>query len=196
LKVIVCITGASGVIYGFKTLENLLKKSVVVALVISKNGYKVIHEELGLSPDDPDFLEKLIEDSTLHAIKNYHHDDLSAPFASGSSNYDACIIAPCSMATLGKIANSVSDNLITRTADVFLKEQKKLILLIREMPLNLIHIENMKRLTLAGAVIMPASPAFYTKPQSVEEMINFVVGRVLDQLRIDGHNLYPRYKDG
>ena len=195
MKVIVCITGASGVIYGFKTVESLLKQSIDVSFVISKNGYKVIREELSLSEDDPDLFGKLVDGYSPDLVKRYSPDDLTAPFASGSSDFDACLIVPCSMATLGKIASGVSDNLIVRTADVFLKERRKLILLFREMPLNLIQIENMKKLVIAGAVVMPASPAFYTHPESKDDMINFVVGRVLDQLHIRSHNLYTPYKD-
>ena len=196
MKIIVCITGASGVIYGFRTIESLLRGGAEISLVISKNGFKVINEELGFSGNEPDFIEKIIPAFSSDSLKLYHQDDLTAPFASGSANFDACLFAPCSMATLGKIASSIGDNLITRTADVFLKEKRKLILLFREMPLHLIHIDNMRKLAMAGAIIMPASPAFYTRPNNLDQMIDFVVGRILDQLQISDHNLYPPYQNG
>ena len=109
----------------------------------------------------------------------YDHDDFNAPFASGSSLYDVMIVCPCSMGTMGRIANGLSDKLITRTADVMLKERRRLILAIRETPIHLIHIQNMQTLTLAGAIIAPASPSFYSHPQSVEELAMTVVDRLL-----------------
>jgi len=194
LKIVLCITGASGVIYGFKTLESLIRKSIEVSLVISKSGYEVISEELHLKKNDPAILTNLIDKKSSKIIKKYKIDDLTAPFASGSTDYDACLIVPCSMSTLAKIANGITDNLITRTADVFLKERRKLIILVRETPLNLIHIENMKKIATAGAIVMPACPAFYTKPESIDDILNFIVGRILDQIQIRDHELYKPYK--
>lgn len=194
MKIVLCITGASGVIYGFKTLESLIRKSIEVSLVISKSGYEVISEELHLKKNDPAILTNLIDKKSSKIIKKYKIDDLTAPFASGSTDYDACLIVPCSMSTLAKIANGITDNLITRTADVFLKERRKLIILVRETPLNLIHIENMKKIATAGAIVMPACPAFYTKPESIDDILNFIVGRILDQIQIRDHELYKPYK--
>ena len=195
MKIVVCITGASGVIYGLRLIENLIKRSFDINLVISKNGFKVIEQELNVSADESDFFPRLISNYSPDALNYYPDEEIGAPFASGSTFYDACVIVPCSMGTLGRIAAGTSDSLITRTSDVFLKEKRKLMLLIRETPLNIIHLENMKKVANAGAVIMPACPAFYTHPKTVDEMINFVVGRILNHLQIFDHKLYKPWSD-
>jgi len=174
LRVVLCITGASGIIYGVRLLEELIKKAEV-HLVISKTAEKILEMETNYRVED---LKKLSE-------RCYSEDDLFAPLSSGSFRYDALVIAPCSMKTLSAIANGVADNLITRAADVALKERRKMILVIRETPLNSIHLENMKRLSDLGAIIMPASPAFYHRPKSVSDLVNFIVARVLDHLHIE-----------
>ena len=172
-KIVVAITGASGMIYAERLLNHLktaeLKSQLSeVAIVISENVNGILKNEL---PDT-----KL----TDFGFKVFKNNDFYVPFASGSSAYDLLIIIPCSMGTLGRIAAGVSENLIGRTADVMLKERKKLILVTREMPLSLIHINNMKTVTEAGGIICPASPTFYNKPQTIKELADTVIERILD----------------
>ncbi len=184
MKTVVCITGASGSIYGIKLCEFLGDKGGA-ELIVSSAGYKVIKEEL----------KSNIIDELKKSIKIYDENDYTAPVASGSrlNKYKGVVIAPCSMSTLACIANGVNQNLIHRVAEVALKEKIPLILLIREMPYSTIHIENMLKVSKAGAIVMPASPAFYHKPKEIEDIINFVIGKILDALKID-HNLYRRWK--
>lgn len=172
-KIIVAITGASGSIYAKHLLEkliNLKSKPDEVSLIFSDNGKKVWDFEVG---------EFAINSKIVH---QYSNKDFFAPVASGSAGYDGMIIIPCSMGTLGRIASGTSEDLISRSADVMLKERKKLILVTREAPLNLIHIENMKTITLAGGMIYPASPSFYSKPSTKDELEMTLVNRVLDIL--------------
>ncbi|MBP7497998.1 MAG: UbiX family flavin prenyltransferase [Bacteroidales bacterium] len=169
-KIIVAVTGASGSIYAEVLLErlNLIKKQISsCSLILSENAKKVWQYEL----DNSEF--------NKYNFLFYENTDLFAPPASGSSRFDIMIIAPCSMATLGKIANGISNNLITRAADVMIKERQKLILLTREMPLSPVHINNMKTLTDAGVIICPASPSFYSKPVNIKQLIYTVVDKVL-----------------
>ena len=175
-KIIVAVTGASGSIYAKKLIEHLYKlKSQIkdVSLVFSKNAVDVWKHELG------NFNKDKIP------FKIYESNDFYAPFASGSAKYDTMIVCPCSMGTLGRIAHGISDDLITRAADVILKEKRRLILVTRETPLNQIHINNMKVIADAGGVIFPASPSFYSKPNNIIEVIDTVVKRVLDLANID-----------
>ena len=172
-KIVVAITGASGMIYAERLLNRLKTAELQsqlseVAIVISENVNGILKNEL---PDT-----KL----TDFGFKVFKNNDFYVPFASGSSAYDLLIIIPCSMGTLGRIAAGVSENLIGRTADVMLKERKKLILVTREMPLSLIHINNMKTVTEAGGIICPASPTFYNKPQTIKELTDTVIERILD----------------
>lgn len=167
MKIVVAVTGASGSIYAARLLHHLSQMDQVEAgVVFSKNARKVWKLELDRDIDVP--------------YRVYGEDDFFAPFASGSARYMKMVIAPCSMGTLGRIAAGISDDLITRAADVILKERRQLICMIRDTPLNLIQIENMRRLTEAGAVIMPAAPSFYSKPQNFDELADTVVHRALD----------------
>lgn len=175
-KIIVAITGASGSIYAkilIDKLEKLSKQYNCVDLVFSENAKLIWNSELG-----NDSFKGL-------KFKKYDNKDFYAPFASGSAKYDTMIVCPCSMGTLARIANGISDDLICRAADVILKERKKLILVTRETPLSLIHIENMKKLTLAGGIICPANPSFYSNPNSIDELASTVIDRVLDLAGLD-----------
>jgi len=184
MRLIIAITGASGVIYGKRILEVLQKKKIETHLIISKAAEKIVKHELETTKKD---IEKL-------ASHVYSVDDLTAPIASGSFKTDAMIIIPCSMKTLAGIAHGYADNLILRVADVMLKEKRKLILIPRETPLNAVHISNMLELAkLEGVTIIPAMPAFYHKPATISEIVDFVVGKILDILNIE-HALYKRWK--
>ena len=170
-KVLVSITGASGAIYASNLLNKLgqIKDQVSeVSVVMTENAKQVWSTEL----DNTNYLN--------HSFRQFGTTDFSAPFASGSGQYDTMIVIPCSMGTLGRIASGVSNDLITRAADVVLKERRKLICVVRETPYNLIHIKNMETVTLAGGIICPATPSFYSKPQTVEEVASTVTDRVLD----------------
>jgi 4-hydroxy-3-polyprenylbenzoate decarboxylase len=170
-KVVIAITGASGSIYAnllVKKLRKIDSQWEKLALVFSDNARTVWETELG-NKDYRDF-----------DLPVYEKNDFSAPFASGSGQYDTMIIIPCSMGTLGRIANGTSNDLITRAADVILKERRKLICVARETPYNLIHIKNMETITLAGGVICPATPSFYSQPKTVDEVASTVVDRVID----------------
>ena len=181
-RLVVAITGASGVTYGARFLEVCRKLKIETDLVISKTAELLLDLELGKKRGE---LEK-------QATSSYSPDDLQAPIASGSQVRDAMVIIPCSMGTLGKVASGITDNLITRAADVTLKQRKPLVLVPRETPFNAIHLENMLKLHRAGAVILPASPAFYHKPQQIQSLVDYVVGRVLEVLGIE-HHLYSRW---
>ena len=187
-SIVLCITGASGTVYGLKILEEL-SRGLFVHLVVSDSGFKVMEEEVGLKKED--FLKNIPENCRF-----YSQEEIDAPISSGSIliNTEGVIVAPCSVGTLGAVANGISSNLIHRVCDVALKEKKKLYMLVREMPLSLIHIENMKKVTLAGATVAVASPAFYHRPQTVDDMVSFVAGKVLDHFGIK-HHLYRRWKD-
>ena len=175
-KIAVAITGASGSIYArllLQKLEQLKDQITVLSLVITDNAKQVWETELG--------------DNNYHSFsaKYFSTKDFTAPFASGSAKYDAMIVVPCSMGTMGRIASGISNDLITRGADVMLKERKKLILVIRDTPYNLVHIRNMETVTLAGGIICPASPSFYSKPQTIEQAAATVVDRVIDLAGFD-----------
>lgn len=183
MRLVAAITGSSGVVYGVRLLEVCRELGIDTELIVSKSAETVLGLELGKKVDE---LEKL-------ASVVYSPDDMTAPIASGSYKTDGMVIAPCSMKTLGAIASGVSDNLITRAADVTLKQERKLILVPRETPLNLIHLENMAKLKRAGATILPASPAFYTKPKEISDLIDFIVGRILEMFEVE-HELYRRWE--
>ncbi|OFX88281.1 MAG: 3-octaprenyl-4-hydroxybenzoate carboxy-lyase [Bacteroidetes bacterium GWF2_33_16] len=170
-KVVIAVTGASGSIYAKLLLDKLTTISNQlqdIGIVFSKNAEEIWEYELGT------------KSYKEYSFKIYTANDFYAPFASGSAQYETMIICPCSMGTLGRIANGISDDLITRAADVMLKERKKLILVPRELPYSLIHINNMKTITEAGGIICPATPSFYTKPLTIDDVVNTVVNRILD----------------
>ena len=187
-RISLAITGASGVQYGLRLLELLLKADCHVDVMISKAAQLVIATETdlalpGRSSAQQDFLRQHF--NADERLRVFGKEDWMAPVASGSGKYQAMVICPCSTGTLSAVATGASNNLIERAADVALKERRQLIMLLREMPLSEIHLNNMLTLTRMGAVIMPASPGFYHKPQSVQDMVDFVVARILDQLGID-----------
>lgn len=174
MKIAIGITGASGSVYAHTLIKKLCSLNVEeISLVWSDNAQKVWEEELGTVPHD------------FPGVKIWAKNDYYAPFASGSAKYDGLIVCPCSMGTMGRIAGGISDNLITRAADVMLKERRKLICVVREMPYSLIHLNNMKTITEAGGIICPASPSFYHRPGNLEEAIQTVVDRVIDLMGLD-----------
>ena len=182
MRILVAITGASGSLYAQRLLDNLDPKQHQIHVVLSQYAPAVIAEEL------PQGL-KLPAGVTSHNVRS-----MNAPFASGSNAPDAMVIIPCSMGTLGRIAHGYSEDVLLRAADVALKEKKKLILVPRETPLNLIHVKNFELLIQAGATILPANPSFYTRPQNAEQIVDTVVARVLDHLGV-AHKLVPRWKE-
>lgn len=179
MKIVVAVTAASGALYARLCLEQLLRAEEVseIALVYSAHAREVADFEGVTLPEDP-------------RIRIFDNDDLFAPPASGSADYDAMAVVPCSVGTLGRIACGISQSLIERAADVMLKERRRLVLVVRETPLSLIHLRNMTALTEAGAVVLPASPGFYARPSSTEELCRSVTERVTALLGISG----PRYR--
>lgn len=185
MNLIVGITGASGTIYGRKLLEFCNGRDIETTLILSSTAKKIIGHELNIEPEE---LKDLSDE-------NYENDELEAPISSGSVETDGMVVLPCSMKTLGAIANGISDNLISRSADVTLKEDRKLVLVPRESPLRPVHLENMRTLSQEGAVIMPATPGFYHHPQTISDLTDFMIGKVLDQFEIE-HELYESWKGG
>lgn len=211
---IVSITGASGVIYGFSLLKALINRSFFVHLIISKPGFRVSNNELGLFADISGFYmnggsdslnvfsqkikNEIVDKFGLHEVSGrfafLDENFLEARIASGSAkNVKGMIVVPCSMGSLSRIANGISGNLIERAADVMLKERKKLIVCPRETPFNDIHLKNMLSLHSSGAAILPPIPAFYGKPATVEDIIDFITGKILDALDIE-NDIYERWK--
>lgn len=183
MRLVVAITGCSGVIYGVRLLEVCRQLGIETDLIISRAAEEILKFEL----------EKGVEDIRKLATRSYSPDDLAAPLASGSVRTDGMVIMPCSMKTLGAIASGVAADLISRAAEVTLKEGRPLVLVPRETPFNLIHLENMARLNRAGATILPAMPAYYHKPKAISDLVDFVVGKVLDALNVE-HELYRRWQ--
>lgn len=182
-RIIVAITGATGVVYGVRLLKALAALSDIEShLLISEAGVLNLHQELDLKRKD---VEQL-----AHVVHNVR--DVGASIASGSFQSDGMIIAPCSMKTLAAVAHGLSDNLITRAADVTLKERRRLVLMVRETPFNLAHLRNMTAVTEMGGIIFPPLPSFYHRPQSIDEMVDHTVGRVLDLFDLP-HQLTPRW---
>ena len=190
---VVGITGASGSIYGVRLVRELAKNKHRVDVVVTSAGRMVMREELGVSGFED--MEKLGLSGIKKQIRIWKNDNFEAPFMSGSSAPEAVIICPCSMGKLAAIANGISSNLIERTADVALKERRQMILVVRETPLSLVHLENMVKAARAGAQILPAMPAFYHHPRTIDDMVDFVVGKILGLLRIE-HNLFKGWKKG
>lgn len=182
MEVIIGISGASGVRYGIRLLEILAGKGVKTHLILTAAAKIILETETDYTPSE---VEKL-------ATWSYSQKDFSAPIASGSYRTMGMVIAPCSMKTLGAVANGISDTLLTRAADVCLKEERKLILMTRETPLSLIHLENMVKAKKAGASILPACPGFYSRPKTLEDITDIMVGRALDLLGIE-NNVYERW---
>lgn len=182
MRLVVAITGASGVIYGIRMLEELKKLAIESHLILSEWGARNVKIETDLTVD---YVKSL-------ASRTYDDINLAAPVSSGSFRTDGMAIVPCSMKTLASIANGFDDSLISRAAGVCLKEQRKLVVVPRETPLSKIHLENMVRLAGAGATVLPAMPGFYHRPKSMEDLVVHVIGKVLDQFGID-HNLFKRW---
>ncbi len=175
-KIVIAITGASGSLYAKILLEKLSQLKDQwheLAVVMSDNAKEVWKTELGN------------EEYEKFPVKYYATKDFTAPFASGSGQFNTMIIVPCSMGTLGRIASGISNDLITRAADVILKEKRKLICMVRDTPYNLIHIRNMETVTLAGGIICPATPSFYSRPKTIEDLASTVIDRVLDLAGLD-----------
>lgn len=186
---IVGITGASGAAYGKRLVDVLAEQGHLVHLIVSDAGKEVIRQELGLDPQGFRDLYKNRDNVVWCGVR-----DIASPLASGSVPMDGMVVVPCSMGSLGHMAAGTASNLIHRAADVCLKERRPLVIVPRETPFHLIHLQNMERLALAGAVIMPAMPGFYLKPETIGDLVDFMVGRILDQLKVP-HTLIPRYRE-
>lgn len=179
MKIVLGITGASGAIYAKRLLDILSATTHTVEIVVSKNGHEIFSQETQTN------LEK-------YSYKIFPPSDFRAPFASGSAQYDQLVIVPCSMGSLGRIAHGASDDLLTRTADVFLKERRKLILVPRETPFSTLHLENLLKLSQLGALILPACPSFYSQASDINTLVDTVTARILDHMGIP-HSLKVRY---
>lgn len=187
-RYIIGITGASGSIYGTRLIEELIKKEHEVYLVITNNGVKVLEYELEINFKN--WVENINKNKNL--LKLCDIDDMFSSIASGSFKTDGMIIVPCSMGTLSKISNGFADNLLTRAADVMIKEKRKLILIPRETPLSSIHLQNMLFLSNLNVLIIPPMPAFYEKPKTIEDIVNVTVGRILSSINIES-DLYHEW---
>jgi 4-hydroxy-3-polyprenylbenzoate decarboxylase len=195
-SITLAFTGASGMPYGLRLLECLVAARCRVYLLYSAAAQIVAKQECALAiPTQPREAARFFAERYAAAdgqIEVFAREDWNAPIASGSSAADAMAICPCTVGTLGAIAAGLADNLIARAADVMLKERRRLVLVPRETPLSSIHLENMLKLAHAGAVILPPAPGFYTHPQSIDDLVDFVVARILDQLGV-AHALVPRW---
>jgi 4-hydroxy-3-polyprenylbenzoate decarboxylase len=182
MRILIAITGASGSLYARRLLDNLDPHEHEVHLILSNYAQVVIQEELPEGLQVPDGVSR-------HGLKS-----MNIPFASGSNPADAMVVIPCTMGTLGRIAHGFADDALLRSADVTLKERKKLILVPRETPLNLVHVKNFELLIQAGATIIPANPSFYQRPQTITEVVDTVVARVLDHIGV-AHQLVRRWRE-
>ncbi|GMR05159.1 MAG: flavin prenyltransferase UbiX [Thermodesulfobacteriota bacterium] len=208
---IVALTGASGAVYGLRLIDELLKGGYGVDMTASPTGLLIMEHELGLDVKEAGVLEAVrgylkeerrrageagatVKSSGPKGVLNYYPaHSIAAPMASGSSLARNMVVCPCSMGTLSRISTGASSNLIERAADCVLKERGRLVLVPRETPLNSIHLENMLRLSRSGAVVLPAMPGFYSKPSTIDELIDFIVGKVLDVLGIE-NSLFKRWE--
>ena len=182
-KIVVGITGASGSIYAVRLIDVLREKGIEVHAVITDSGQRVLDYECGMT----------MEELSRRVDVLYPNTDVGAAIASGSFRMDAMVVLPCSMKTAGAIAHGVTDDLLTRAADVTLKEGRRLLLVPRETPMHEIHLENLLRLARAGAVIMPAAPGFYHRPETLDDLVNMMVGKILDRLGIEAE-LFTRWR--
>ena len=191
---VVAITGASGSVYGLRLISELLRAGERVSLILTSTGRQVLQHETGLdwSAEIKEQRHQVQEYFASIAVDCMAIDDFWAGAASGSAAADAMIVIPCSMGTAGRIAAGLSGNLLERAADVMLKERRQLILVPRETPFSTIHLENLLRLSQAGAVVLPAMPGFYHGPEKIDDLVDFVVGKVLDQLNVE-HSLFARW---
>jgi flavin prenyltransferase len=192
-RLVVAITGASGSVYAVRFLEAILEHFDRIYLTVTEDASQIIRTELGL----PFFADRMDTESLLgrHAekVEIFSSKDLCAPPASGSVLTEGMAIIPCSMGTVGRVASGISNDLVTRAADVCLKERRRLVMVVRETPLSLIHLRNLTTLAEAGASIVPASPAFYCNPKTVDDMVSFVVARVLQQFGLS-QDLVPEWE--
>jgi len=182
-KIVLAITGASGAIYGIRTLEELKRAGCKVYLVMSVNAMKIIEYETPYK----------VEQLKAAADRYFDENDIASELASGSFRYDGTAVVPCSLKTMGAIASGCAGNLIARMSVCSLKEERKLVIVPRETPLDLISLENMVKLKKSGATILPAMPAFYHRPKKIDDIVNYVVGKILDQFGIE-HELFKRWE--
>ena len=182
MRLVVGITGSSGVIYGIKVLEVLLKIKIETHLIISQWGERNVQIETDKSVE---FVKSL-------ATRHYNNDNMAAPISSGSFKTDGMAIVPCSMKTLSSIANGYDDSLVSRAAGVCIKESRRLVIVPRETPLSKIHLQNMISLADIGVIVLPAMPGFYQRPKSMDDLITHIAGKILDQFGIE-HNIYRRW---
>ena len=182
-KIVVGITGASGSVYVVRLIDVLREQNIEVHAVVTDSGQRVLDYECGVT----------MEELSRRVLVLYPNEDVGAAIASGSFRMDAMVVLPCSMKTAGAIAHGVTDDLLTRAADVTLKEGRRLLLVPRETPMHEIHLENLLRLARAGAVIMPAAPGFYHRPETLDDLVNMMVGKILDRLGIEAE-LFTRWR--
>ena len=192
-RLVVAITGASGAPYAIRFLQEAIKYYGEIYVALSDQAMQVISLETGQMVNPRNLSAETLLGFPSDAIRFVDKKDYFSPPASGSFRHDGMVIVPCSMGTAARIAQGISDDLITRAADVCLKERRKLILVPRETPWNLIHLRNMTQLAEAGAIILPAAPGFYYKPQSIADIVDFIAGRILQQLGID-QKLTPQWQ--
>lgn len=196
---VVAITGASGAVYGWRLVQELIRRKHPVSLIITDPGRFILKQEMGI--DVPaggpgkSLLRKSFGKDSERFLAYYNSHDIAAPVSSGSFKTKGMLIIPCSLACLSAIANGNSKDLVERSADVTIKEKRKLILVPRETPLSPIHLENMLKLSRLGVDILPAMPGFYHRPEKIGDLVDFIVGRVLDLLNVE-HDLFKRWKGG